>query len=156
MSVRRLSAVLVFIASFFSFSVVGAAPVSFIENDDELYAALEAAEKGTIGSVAISEKYYKDGASGTQKNRIRGLIVRTFELGDRSVYIYNDSVPLDLGLAGELLAAYPPCSTGFFIGHFVPLHGNEFTSSCWSGQGDASSASEVRAAILRYERWRRE
>ncbi len=155
MRVRRLSVVLVFIASLFSFSVAGAAPVSFVENDEQLNAALEVAERGTIGSVAIKQDFYRTSAKQT-KDRVRGLIARTFELGDRSVYIYNDSASVDQGLAGELLAMSPPCPSGFFLGKFMPIHGNEFTSSCWSGRGDASSAGNVREAILHYERWRRE
>jgi len=78
-----------------------ATSLTFVANHAELYAALEAAEKGAIGSVAISEKYYQEGTSRVQKNQIRGLIARTFEFKGRMVYLYGQ--PLDNDLARELI-----------------------------------------------------
>lgn len=108
------------LVSFFFSAIVHAQSngLTFVASHTELYAALDAAEKGTIGSVAIAEKYYQEGTSRIQKNQLRGLIARTFELGDRAVYIYGQ--PLNVGLADELLDMKTDgCNPPYFSGKLM-------------------------------------
>ena len=89
--------------------------LNFVANDYELNVALKSAAQGTIGSVAIAEGFYQGSAKRT-KDRIRGLIARTFELGNRAVYMYGPS--LDISLAEELLDVRTPavCTAPIFLG----------------------------------------
>ncbi len=89
------------------------APLTFVANDDELNIALESAAQGTIGNVAVAQSFYQGSAKRT-KDRIRGLIARTFELGDRAVYIFGPS--LDAELASQLLDEEVRCTGGYAIG----------------------------------------
>lgn len=92
--------------------------LTFVSSHTELYGALEGAEKGTIGSVAIAEKYYQEGTSRVQKNQIRGLIATVFKLNNRAVFIYGS--PLDNKLANELLGLSGGCSPAFAVGRIGP------------------------------------
>lgn len=136
---------LALLCSFALFLVAGLAnaeprPLTFVASHAELYAALEAAERGTIGSVAISEKYMQEGTSRVQKNQLRGLMQTVFSLGDRAVYLYGS--PLDRGLAEELLDMRipPECGTPIFVGKLIDRHRPaEPVHLCGMG-GDTSDA----------------
>jgi hypothetical protein len=65
-----------------------AGEVTFVSNDKELNAALEAAAQGTVRHVAVNQEFYLGSAKQT-KDRIRGLLATTIELGDRIVYMYG-------------------------------------------------------------------
>ncbi|OGZ12860.1 MAG: hypothetical protein A3C93_03285 [Candidatus Lloydbacteria bacterium RIFCSPHIGHO2_02_FULL_54_17] len=116
-------AVALFAAILFSaglgLAYAGTPTLTFVTSHTELYVALEAAEKGTIGSVAISEKYMQEGTSRVQKNQVRGLIATVFKLGNRAVYMYG--VPLDRSLAEELLDMRAPaeCGAPIFLGKLI-------------------------------------
>jgi hypothetical protein len=128
----------------------GTPTLIFVANHDELYAALKAAEKGTIGSVAIAEKYYQRGTSRIQKNQIRGLMQTVFKLGDRAVYIYGQ--PLDVGLASELLdMEMDNCGPLYFSGKFVRVkEPNDPVKSC-GVNGDALSEEIMQKELIDHD-----
>jgi hypothetical protein len=84
----------------FAANLARAQEVTFVANDDELNLALESAARGAIKDVAIDEVFYTHSAKQT-KDRIRGLIARTFELGARPVFVFNETGPLDIGSCGR-------------------------------------------------------
>lgn len=143
------------VVSYFSFlaTVAHAQPccepyakeLTFVADHDELNVALEAAEQGTVGSVAISEKYYQEGTSKTQKDLIRGLIARTFELGNRAVYIYSQ--PLNNELARELLGDSIGCAPAYARGRIT---GKVNGSMCFMA-GEAMSEDTMRKGLRDYE-----
>ena len=137
-----LFAALLFFAGL-SLAYAGTSALTFVTNHTELYAALDVAEKGTIGSVAISEKYFQEGTSRIQKNQIRGLISRTFELGGgRMVYLYG--LPFDETLARELLdAGLMICRPAYALGR-TNDHGNSIR--CMVSRGNESE-EEMRAGL---------
>lgn len=122
--------------------VVGVAHAStsltFVASDDELNVALEAAERGTIGSVAISERFYQEMSSRQRKALMRGLIARTFELGDRAVFMYRSN--LDVELAEELLAVRTPtvCSAPIYLGKLYDSKNPTQPITLCGMMGDAS------------------
>lgn len=126
-------------------------PLTFIANHAELYAALDAAEQGTIGSVAISEEYFKKGTSRIQKNQIHGLIARTFESGDRTVFFYGH--PLDTALVKELLGGgLAACSSAYAIGKTL-YKGRAITASsvCFNVlEGGVTSEKTMRDNLRQY------
>ena len=100
-------------------AITNAAEVAFVASPAELYSAMDAAEKGSIGSVAIDQKYYTEGTNKIQKNQIRGLMQTVWELGNRTTYLYGS--PLDMELAEELLGvrAMSECRSSVFLGKLV-------------------------------------
>jgi hypothetical protein len=125
------------------FSVTAVAgEVTFVANDDELNAALESAARGTIDSVAIAEQFYQGSAKQT-KDRIRGLITRTFKLGDRAVYVYGQ--PLDASLANELLDGRMFCSPAYAIGR------NRDRTTCYAVT-EKMTEQDMREALSRSDR----
>ena len=143
----------VLFAAFALFVTVGlahaAAPLTFVANDDELNVALEAAELGTIGSIAISEQFYQGSAKQT-KDRIRGLIARTFELGHRAVYIYGS--PLDVDLANELLGGSIRCMNLPFA--VLVVHGKTDKSACFVNDGEVMPDDTIREKLNDFEVYR--
>lgn len=155
---RNLKAFAVFLPLLFAIlalsvvadTVYAATAVNFVGNDEEFNAALKEGEQGTIGSVAIDQDFHLASSKQT-KDRIRGLIARTFELGGRSVYIYGK--PLDTKLASELLTLpnYTYCPSAYFLGKRETA--TERTWSCWSGD-ETMSESVIRDSIARYNLYR--
>lgn len=113
--VKRFSGVLAALCIMLSCSLSSAyaSTLRFVDSHDDLVAALDEAEHGTIGSVAVATTYYQEGTSKTQKAQIRALMQTVFE-HDRAVYLYGQSLSEEL--VGELLDVEIFCAPAYAIG----------------------------------------
>ena len=148
---NRVSCIFLLSSAFFFALVSGVlgapTPLSFVASDNELNVALATGERGVIGSVAISQNFYQGSAKRT-KDRIRGLMARTFELGDRMVYMYGQ--PLDVNLTVELLEVKPACfGPPRFLGKLVRSKDHKIVQVCDSG--GVLSEEELRKQLIDYD-----
>lgn len=86
-------------ALFMMSAALAADGLYFVGNDDELNVALEAADKGHVGGVAVDQSFYF-GSAKKRKDQMRALMVGARDAGALA-YIYGND--LDLGLAKEVL-----------------------------------------------------
>ena len=133
---KQFAALLV--AFFFPLALC-AADVTFVSSDAELNAALASAEKRTIKSIAVAERFYQGSAKQT-KDRIRGLMARTFELGDRAVFMYGAS--FNVGLAKELLDERQPlhCVMPVILGKYIESRDRNNPIQLCGSMGDTTEA----------------